>query len=470
MNTADLLKFLIKHGIGAPRSLAETQAKVYTELRREPQASEREILAAIFVRRADIALSTGSREWSYEMVHTEDWVDSVIKCNPDLLCLTMYLIFCEYPVLRQPPSLEAQLELNRHGVTHEEVVRFVLKVVVEALDRHAPSWRKHYSGVIDLETGEMRPEIAERDTLQQPSQGAKAQACSILFPMVKFEGHTQRVNTVALRPDGQQLLSGGADSTLRLWDVSSGHQIHSFQLPEPVESLNVSPNGRLVVSAAGVSIDLWDIANLRRLLTLRGQSLGIYTVRFHPNGQQIVSCDDETIRFWDLHSLREIRRISYRDDFFSYTALSYDCQFAIVCSDTASVIRYLDLQSGKERDFRGKHVSQITAIAISRTGQQVLTGSLDSTSRLWDVSSGREICCFEEFGKPVGAVAFHQNQRSALTAGDGPDVVVWDLRTRNTVALLDGHRQGVSSVAVSGDPGFAVAGGYDGSIYLWQLE
>jgi WD40 repeat protein len=40
-----------------------------------------------------------------------------------------------------------------------------------------------------------------------------------------FEGHTAPIATVIYSPDGKQLISGGFDQTIRLWDITTGHCI-----------------------------------------------------------------------------------------------------------------------------------------------------------------------------------------------------------------------------------------------------
>ncbi len=129
--------------------MAEAQAKVYMKLRQaNPSAAEKEILRTMFVQRAKIALATGSKELFYQMVTDPNWVDSVVKSNPDLLSMIIYIILCEHPELRsQDPRLATAL--LSAGLTQDDVFREVMKTVADVLDKHATFWREYYAGEID---------------------------------------------------------------------------------------------------------------------------------------------------------------------------------------------------------------------------------------------------------------------------------------------------------------------------------
>ena len=76
-----------------------------------------------------------------------------------------------------------------------------------------------------------------------------------------LEGHGGGVNSVCFSPDGRQLASGSADSTVRLWDAATGACV------KPLEG-----HGGLV-----------------------------WSVCFSPDGRQVASgSDDRTVRVWLL--------------------------------------------------------------------------------------------------------------------------------------------------------------------------
>ena len=44
----------------------------------------------------------------------------------------------------------------------------------------------------------------------------------------EFAGHQDAVRTVALSPDGTTLASGSSDNTIKLWNVNSGELLTTF--------------------------------------------------------------------------------------------------------------------------------------------------------------------------------------------------------------------------------------------------
>src|SRR5690606_407620 len=68
----------------------------------------------------------------------------------------------------------------------------------------------------------------------------------------ELTGHTNWVLTLAFSPDGVRLASGGADSTIRVWDVAGGQALGAPQRDHRgwVRSLRFSPTGDRIASTA----------------------------------------------------------------------------------------------------------------------------------------------------------------------------------------------------------------------------
>ena len=73
-------------------------------------------------------------------------------------------------------------------------------------------------------------------------------------------GHRSDVWSVSFSPDGTKIVSGSDDKSIRVWDATSGTQIHQLDgHSSGVTSVSFSPDGTKIVSGSfDKSIRIWD--------------------------------------------------------------------------------------------------------------------------------------------------------------------------------------------------------------------
>ncbi|MFN8556153.1 MAG: zinc ribbon domain-containing protein [Dehalococcoidia bacterium] len=149
-------------------------------------------------------------------------------------------------------------------------------------------------------------------------------------------------------------------------------------------------------------------------------------------------------------------------------AVSPDGRWALSGSDDTTV-RLWDIATGAEvRRFTG-HTATVQGVAFSPNGQWALSGGLDGTARLWDPQDGREV---RRFAAPhIQSVCFSPDGRWIMTAQLQKDASVrlWDPATGAALARFDPH-PGVTLQAVFLPDGARILARGDHLITLWDVN
>lgn len=256
-------------------------------------------------------------------------------------------------------------------------------------------------------------------------------------------GHTNVVWAIAFHPDGQLLVTGGDDKTLRFWNAQSGTLLDTrLEHDAWIRTIAFSPDGERFASGGedGV-IHLWNTKRRAHTAQIPGHKAPIRAIAFHPDKTLLASGGEDGrlfLRQLDGSQWTELRRQEQSNTYTPLTA----------------------------------HDVGIWSLAFSLDGKLLASGSEDQTIRLWDVRSGRNINTLEDDSSWIGSVAFHPLHPTLLVSGGGDTVVrLWNIKTGQVVATMRGHSAPVSSLVFISDDGSRLASGsHDGTIIIWDTQ
>jgi cytochrome c len=120
-----------------------------------------------------------------------------------------------------------------------------------------------------------------------------------------------------------------------------------------------------------------------------------------------------------------------------------------------------------EAQLRG-HGGPVRALALSRDGGELVSGSFDSTAIRWSLGNGTAEAVLRFHEGALNAVTFLGDGRIATSGEDGR-IAIWQKSQDKPADVLIGHGAPVVQLAVSPDGKTLASASWDGTARLWPL-
>ena len=296
-----------------------------------------------------------------------------------------------------------------------------------------------------------------------------------------FEGHRGYVNSVAFSPDGTKIVSGSDDSTIKVWNTSSGDLIQTLEGHREYSSIHsvaFSPDGTKIVSGSSdEKIKLWDAStgDLIQTLHVAASTMfnrrDVYSVAFSPDSTTIVSGHkDGEIRLWRASTGELLLTLRGHNSSVNSVAFSPDPNGTNIVSGSGDkTIKLWDTSTGKVIQTLRAHNSRINSVAFSPDGTTIVSGSMYGRIKLWDVTTGELLQFIQGNDYSTYSTVFSPDGKKIVSGSSDKTIKLWDGSTGALIRTYEGHREYVWSVAFSPDGTKIVSGSSDKTIKLWKV-
>lgn len=313
--------------------------------------------------------------------------------------------------------------------------------------------------------------------------------------------HANGVLSLAFSPDGKSIASGGTDHVIRLWDLKDRKQLHHWiGHLSGIRALAFAKKGSALVSGDHEGIvKVWNPDQSSGPDVLQAHADWVQCLALNKKNTLLASgARDGSIKLWDP-SLRRPPLTIPGSQAGAVTALTFSSHEAktLLAASTRDdggkgEIRIWQIDHDAKKDdyqFKLLHTLRerkeaVTCLAFHPRAEKadlLLSGSADTTVRLWDAAAGKEIETYRGHKDEVRCVAFLHEGKAFVSGGKDGLLCYAEIDRKDVWPSRDLHLGSIESVALLALPpveggdmheteSAVLTAGADHTIKLWLVE
>jgi WD40 repeat protein len=285
-------------------------------------------------------------------------------------------------------------------------------------------------------------------------------------------------NAIAVTNAGDFIATAGTNNTIRIFETVSGKETTTAQGPQAgLVALVPSPDRkRLAGATLSGQILVWDTLTGHLSMEWRTTQTGDFQLAWSPDGKTLVSAAD-TVRFWNPASGIEIAQLPAKGA-DSVVSLAYSPDGRML----AFALRSGDVDlwdvAAKKLVTLFKYGDSLHAVAWSPNGKFIAAGGAGKIL-IWDTQAGTRFKSFDvKEGPPpvfpqVASLVFGPDSRTLAAGCFDALIRIYNVHAKNPTTerdhpLCEGHLSMPCAIAFSPDGRTLVSGSFDRTVRLWE--
>ena len=321
-----------------------------------------------------------------------------------------------------------------------------------------------------------------------------------------------KIHVLAVSPDAKTVAGANPNGEIRIWDTNTGDEVSIFSTghTQRLTALAFSADSSTLASGHINTIRLWDAFTFTQLSKLADTTGWIVALVFSPDGSEVNSVKSfrfkkrtrgpfiregvrSTLSLWDTRTEEKLSDSPVESYFGELPKLpgrqnssssSSGAGGIVVFSQNGSMLATALNSDRATEDYRFTvhlwdmphrtlnltlkgHTDKVNALAFTREGQTLASGSDDGTIRLWETRTGTELLNLQS-GKTT-ALTFSTDGKILASISSAVSIQLWDVATGSKLSSIKGRNDYGNVLAFSADSKFLASGSRHGTIRLWDI-
>ncbi|TFK68478.1 WD40 repeat-like protein, partial [Pluteus cervinus] len=250
-------------------------------------------------------------------------------------------------------------------------------------------------------------------------------------PVALLSGHEHQITTLLLTKDGNTLISGSVDTTIRFWDTITCKSLHQplYCHTRTITSIALSTDdSALYCGSLDKTISIWNTSNAFPSLLYILQCPHIIKSLVISTKYIISGNTSNLLHIWNIHSYEKVTESQLRHKDITTLAVSSTVNQA-ACG---TVRGYISVWNLERYDPVYTHIhpglSSIDDILYTQDGKYLITSTKDRGIIIYDTSKMQPFCepLISTYGE-VHRIAISQDEHFLCASLDTNHIQVWDL-------------------------------------------